>query len=208
MNAADNQVSLETLVQHAEPSSELWGWLGRIFALATALLLTGCAGLIPLPSHSKETEAGQVIKRPDADFIVAGKTTRAEVIDRFGSRVRECPRAPAVAYSWELPGGTALWWWFVATPQAAAGDAGEFEWSHWRALFVGFDQNNRVAVAEFVHLSGGKSLDAQLERWASRHALGSRPARGTSGPALSPLACSGGSSQAVAARADAELVRR
>jgi hypothetical protein len=134
-----------------------------------------------VPSGSKVPEAGQVIARQETTFIIAGRTTRAEVKERFGPRVRECPRAPALAYSWELPGGSTLWWWFAVTPYAAGGQSGEIEWNHWRALFVGFDPQDKVAVTEFVRLSNGKSLDEQLERWAARRRLGTRSAGGSAG---------------------------
>ena len=128
------------------------------------VLLTGCVGLIPVPSKSKAPEVGQVIKPQDAEFIRPGLTSRQKVVDRFGQDFRAAPRLPVLAYAWELPGGTALWWWMVFGEMGAS-DAGEVEWSHWRAFFVAFDKDGIVTRTKFVHLSGRKSLDEQLEAW-------------------------------------------
>jgi hypothetical protein len=128
-------------------------------------LLTGCVGLLPVPSKSKTPEVGRVITPQDAEFIRPGLTSRQQVVERFGQDFRAAPRLPALAYAWELPGGRAMWWWCVAFGEGAAADAGEFEWSHWRALFVAFDQDGMVTRTKFVHLTGRKSLDEQLEAW-------------------------------------------
>jgi hypothetical protein len=137
--------------------------------LAICLLTqTGCVGVIPVPSFSNQPVAGQVIKPGDVKFIVPGQTTRAVVVERLGTSFRASPRMPVLAYSWELPGGSGIWWWCVFSPYFAAGDINDFEWSRWRAFFVTFDEQGVVTKAEFVHLSGKKSLDEQLEDWGAR----------------------------------------
>jgi hypothetical protein len=137
-------------------------------ALFTAMgLVTGCVGLIPVPAGSSHVEIGRVIQAREVAFIVPGQTTRAHVVERLGADFRASPRMPVMAYSWELPGGTALWWWFVFCTEGGAGDAGEFEWSRWRAFFVAFDQNGYVTKAMFIRLSSRKSLDEQLEAWGA-----------------------------------------
>jgi hypothetical protein len=131
-------------------------------------LLTGCVGIIPVPSSSKVPEVGQVIKPDAAGFIRPGQTSREQVVERLGQDFRASPRLPVLAYSWDLPGGRALWWWCVAWGEVAAGDAGEFEWSHWRAFFVAFNEIGVVTRTQFVRLSGRKSLDEQLEAWGMK----------------------------------------
>ncbi len=139
-------------------------------ALLPALFLTGCVGVIPVPRFSNKPVASSAIDPSQADFIVVGETTRAEVVNRLGSEFRESPRLPALAYSWELPGGQGIWW-VVST---VGGGGGEFEWSRWRAFFVAFDSKGVVTKTRFVHLSSRKSLDEQLEIWAVRSALSKR----------------------------------
>jgi hypothetical protein len=208
MNATTKDSVSETAVRRDEPNWKMVGWLVRTGAFLATWLLSGCVGLLPVPSGSKVPEAGQVITRQETSFMVAGKTTRSEVMQRFGPRARECPRAPVLAYSWELPGGSTLWWWFVVTPEAAGGRAGELEWNHWRALFVGFDQQDKVAVTELVRLSNGKSLDEQLERWAARHKLGARPARSKTEPMLASPSPGVGDSPDITSRENAALAQK
>jgi hypothetical protein len=138
-----------------------------LMLLAMTGLVTGCVGLIPVPSLSSQPADGRVIQAREAAFIVPGLTTRAEVVERLGADFRPSPRLPVIAYSWDLPGGTALWWWVVVCTEGGAGNAGEFEYGHWRAFFVAFDQDGYVTKAKFKHLSGRKSLDEQLETWGA-----------------------------------------
>jgi hypothetical protein len=138
-----------------------------MLAFLMPVLLTGCVGLIPVPSRSK-VEVGRVIESRETKFIVPGRTSRAQVIERLGANFRTCPRQPALAYAWEIWRGMIIWWWGFAAGEAAVGDGGESEWSNWRAFFVAFDEQGLVTQTEFVHLSGGKSLDEQLEDWGQR----------------------------------------
>jgi hypothetical protein len=138
-----------------------------LMLLAAAGLVTGCVGLIPVPSFSGQTPVGRVIQAREAAFIVPGQTTRAQVVEQLGADFRPSPRLPVIAYSWDLPGGTALWWWAVFCTEGGAGDAGEFEWGRWRAFFVAFDQDGYVTKTKFIRLSGRKSLDEQLEAWGA-----------------------------------------
>ena len=130
-------------------------------ALLSSLFLTGCVGVIPVPSFSSKPVAGIPIKPQQTEFIVVGETTHAEVVDRLGARFRESPRVPALAYSWELPGGEGVWW--ICGLEGGTGD--RFEWSRWRAFFVMFDDSGHVASSKFKRLSSRKSLDEQLEDW-------------------------------------------
>ncbi len=135
-----------------------------IMLLLLPVLLTGCVGVMPAPSN--EQAYGKVITRNEVRFIVPGQTTRAEVIARLGGQFRDSPRLPVLAYSWEKPAAGLVWW--IVTKDSGGG--GDIERSHWRAFFVKFDTDGRVVATHFVSLSGGKSLDEQLENWAARDA--------------------------------------
>jgi hypothetical protein len=135
--------------------------------LGCLLMQTGCVGVVPVPSFSRQPASGHIIKPCDVAFIVPGQTSRAAVVERLGTAFHPVPRMPAFAYSWELRGHKAIWWWFVAVPDAAAGDLGEFDWN-WRAFFVAYDEHGVVTKTEFVRLSSNKSLDEQLEKWVKR----------------------------------------
>jgi hypothetical protein len=132
-----------------------------ILCMLSAALLTGCVGVVPVPSNRQTY--GKVITREQVRFIVLGQTTRAEVKKKLGDQFRESPRLPALAYSWEKPAAT-LAWWIVSTE---SGGGGHVERSHWRAFFVKFDADGRAANTTFVSLSQHRSLDEQLEDWAT-----------------------------------------
>ena len=133
-----------------------------LLSMPLVLLLTSCVGILPMPNFSRTPENGKVIQSEQVSFIRPGLTTRQEVTNRLGCEFRDSPRAPALAYSWEIPGGRGLWW--LACMEG--GVSGEFEWSYWRAFFVLFDADDVVAETKFVRLGGKKSLDEQLEQWA------------------------------------------
>ena len=141
-------------------------------SLLPVLLLTGCIGMIPLPPTDKQVH-GQVIEGSQTQFIVAGQTTRDEVVARMGGQFRDSPRMAAMAYSWEKPAADVGWIFILPAGEAAVGGGGHFERSHWRAFFVAFDAGGKVCRTEYVSLSQRKSLDEQLEDWAQRHGAAS-----------------------------------
>ncbi len=147
--------------------------ISAALAVALAVLLSGCVGIIPVPPLSDKLVAGRVIKKSEARFIVPSCTTRLEVEKQLGPCTRDCPRAPSIAYSWETPGWTMFWW--VASTHSAMGD--DFEVGGWHALSVAFDDTGVVLRKDFVSLSNGSSLDEQLERWAERVRKKEHPVR-------------------------------
>jgi hypothetical protein len=138
--------------------------LNTVANLAPILLLTGCIGVIPLPASDHQVH-GQVIEGSQTQFIIAGQTTRKEVIAHLGGQFRDSPRVPALAYSWEKPAADIAWWFF--TLENGAG--GHYERSHWRAFFIDFDADGKVRRTKFVGLSQNRSLDEQLEDWVLRN---------------------------------------
>jgi hypothetical protein len=133
-----------------------------LVGLFPVLLLTGCVCLVPLPPTNNQVY-GRVIESSQTRFIVAGQTTRDEVVARLGGEFRDSPRMAALAYSWETPAADIAWW--IAAVETGGG--GHFERSHWRAFFVKFDAEGWVANTKFVSLSQHRSLDEQLEDWAT-----------------------------------------
>lgn len=145
--------------------SFLPGALFQVILLALASLLTGCIGVLPIPQFSNQPTRGTVLRTQDTSFIRVGTTSAAELFGALGTDCVCDPRQRAVAFSWELPGGSGIWW--VVGMEGGVVD--EFEWSRWRAFFVAFDTNNVVTAANAKHLSGRKSLDEQLDVWARKH---------------------------------------
>lgn len=128
--------------------------------VATAsILLSGCVGYVP--SFSKVPVGGKQISQSDADFIVPGRTTRAEVIRKLGTQhCRESLRIAAMGYGWEMPKGQ----WFAFSPYGT--DVRLWKLTRWHALFLAFDSRGVVTRKEFVKLNHERSLDDQLEKWA------------------------------------------
>ena len=133
-----------------------------LLSLVSALLLTGCVGIIPIPPRSTKVEYGREIQRREVRFIVPGSTTRVEVEQRLGPCSRDCSRSPSIAYTWETPAWTVFWW---VAPVIAA-DGGSFPVGGWHALFVALNDQGVVLQKDFVSLSRRSSLSEQLERWA------------------------------------------
>jgi hypothetical protein len=131
-------------------------------AVAASVLLSGCLGF--LPAVSDEPISGRKITRVEANFIMPGSTTRAEVVQKLGKAYSEFPRVPAIAYSWESPSGTG----FLLNPMDS--QARTHDLTSWRALFLAFDSSGVVARKEFVHLRKGHPLVHHLEKW-----VGSKP---------------------------------
>jgi hypothetical protein len=146
-------------------------------ALLSAGVLTGCApfgigmgAVVPVPRLSKKKiEQGREITAWEIQFVVPGRTTRAEVITRLGNDFRDSPRVSALAYSWQYNGPQIYWGYgFIGGyDQHGVVDFG------WRAMFVAFDQDDRVVQSQFYHLRGRKSLDEQLEDWAQHYGAAS-----------------------------------
>jgi len=124
--------------------------------------LSGCVGVIPIPSFSTTPECGEKLTTARTAFIKPGKTTKAEMIRSLGTNFTSLPQGRAVAYTWEIPGGKGFW--LVAGPEGG-GAAGEFEWSHWRGFFVAFDNRGVVTATAFKRLWSRHSLDEQMDRW-------------------------------------------
>ena len=148
-----------------------------LVALLTAGVLTGCVPFgigmgtaVPVPRLSKKKiEYGREITAREVQFVVPGRTTRAEVITRLGNDFRDSPRVAALAYSWQYNGFKIYWdyGFFGGYGERGVEDFG------WRALFVAFDQDDRVVQTKFYRLRGRKSLDEQLEDWAQRNSAAS-----------------------------------
>jgi outer membrane protein assembly factor BamE (lipoprotein component of BamABCDE complex) len=148
-----------------------------LVALLTAGVLAGCVPLgigmgavVPVPRLAKKKiEQGREITAREVEFVMPGRTTKAEVITRLGTDFRDSPRVAALAFSWQYNGFRIIWdYGFIG----GHGQHGVEDFG-WRALFVAFDQNDRVVQIQFYRLRGGKSLDEQLEDWAQRNGVAS-----------------------------------
>jgi hypothetical protein len=152
-------------------------------ALLSAGVLTGCApfgigmgAVVPVPRLSKKKiEQGREITAREIQFVVPGRTTRAEVITRLGNDFRDSPRVSALAYSWQY-NGISIYWGFGF--MGGYGEHGVEDFG-WRALFVAFDGNEQVVKSQFYRLKGGRSLDEQLEEWAQRNGAASTTGNNT-----------------------------
>lgn len=143
-------------------------WLGG----ALLALVSGCVGVVPIPPSSSEPVSGQVLRSSDGSFIVPGVTTRREVEQRLGKCTHECPRAGAVAYTWEKPGWEVGWW--AAWMYGGTGGTAPMPMSGWKALLIAYDKTGRVEAKEIVPLNHRHPLDNQMVRWAESARRGRR----------------------------------
>ena len=123
--------------------------------------LTGCVGWVP-PLSNKPVN-GRPLTARDVAFIVPGKTTRAEVVRTLGAGYCESPRIAAMAYPWQMPGGTGFWCIISPIGDAAGGTS---EMTRWRALFLAFDSQGTVIRKELVRLRSKGTPQEQVEKWA------------------------------------------
>lgn len=140
-------------------------WLVALLALS--IISIGCVGVVPLPVSRTKVEHGQRLTPAEVAFVQPGKTTRAEVLSQLGTNCLSLPLGRAIAYSWEMKGGGYAWWWFVACPNAAAGDGGIVT-GGWRAYFVAFDDRGVATASAFKSPSTSRSLHEHLDHWISR----------------------------------------
>jgi hypothetical protein len=138
--------------------------LVRTTVVAASLMLAGCVGLVP--SFSNKPLSGKQIAPHDANFIVPGRTTRAEVIRVLGPGYRESERAAALGYGWEMPVGQYYYFFAIMGPMAGAVAGNDWEVGRWCGLFMTFDARGVVTRKEFVKLKRKRTLDEQLEKWA------------------------------------------
>jgi hypothetical protein len=87
----------------------------------------------------------------------------------MGTNYYELGRYSAIAYTWQYQARQYLWWWIVCCGEAAAGGGGIVESGNWHAVFITFAADGSVVDFDFRHLACRKSLDTQLEKWATSH---------------------------------------
>ena len=137
----------------------------RLASLAVVLtMMSGCVGVLPLPTTSNKPVYGHRIERAEVAFIHPGRTTRAKLVERLGYDYAALPMNRAFAYTWELPGGGGVWWYCLVAPGGAAADGGSWV-GGWRAFFVAFDDQDVVIATAFKKLSPRKPLHEHLDRW-------------------------------------------
>lgn len=139
-----------------------------VFAAFGCLCFASCVGVVAVPPLSNKPISGKAVPHHDARFIEPGKTTKAEVIRNLGSGYRDSIRVPAIAYPWEMPGGTWLSWglFYIPIAEWSSGGSASGDLTRWRALFIAFDARGVVTRKEFMRLKAKRSLDEQLEAWA------------------------------------------
>lgn len=139
--------------------------------LVTALVITmaaisGCA-YIPTPEHSEEFGflgqpagmSGQVmISKDTINLLKPGKTTRTEVLLKFGNPTQRFQQDRFFVYSWERISGYFLWSFGMCT----GGCEPTFK-TH--SLCLEFTQDN--LLRRFKHLKAGlfKNMDELMSEW-------------------------------------------
>lgn len=142
-------------------AGHLWGLLGLMLPA-----LTGCVGVIPLPTFPEKVLNGSRIEAEDIAFIRPGETTRDEIEAVLGTNHVELLSRPAVAYSWEVAGGGGVWWVAWCTPYGSVSKSGTWL-GGWRACLVAYDDKGCVKAARIRALSPRYSLHHHLRSWVN-----------------------------------------
>lgn len=143
--------------------SEGQGWkLAALLSLAACL--TGCL-MGAVPSIGRSVTHGRVITADQVRLMNPGRTTREEVIARFGKPWAHYDDLQVMVYYWEVRKG----WWFWAVFHSAGGAGEAIEITRLRYLFIQFDDLGRVQRCEIVKARGGKGTRALAHDWIQRY---------------------------------------
>ena len=130
-------------------------------------LITGCVGVMPLPVVSTKPAYGIRLTDSQVAFIKPGQTTRDDVTTKLGTKFTSLPMNRAIAYSWEMKGGGAVWWVSLVSPYGGYFNGGALP-GGWRAYFVAFDESGVVQATAFKSPSTGRSLHEHMDRWLAQ----------------------------------------
>ncbi len=111
------------------------GWAFALFLL----VLQGCV-IIPTPGHRLRSGLGEIAK-VDMEFLEVGKTTREEVLLRFGDPKYSLNNGNVFAYAWTTVRG--YYAWGVGGPQGPGTGGGGTIWKTYLVLLE-FDKNSRL----------------------------------------------------------------
>ena len=90
-----------------------------LLALMLTLLptLTGCL-IAPVPAFGRKTVDGTRIHKEDVAFLQPGRTTREELVKRFGEPWAHYRDVEVMVYYWDVRKG--YWVWGIIIPEAVA----------------------------------------------------------------------------------------
>lgn len=126
----------------------------------TMAVISGCA-YIPTPEHSPGKEFFSAIPKEAIKLLKPGKTTRAEVLLKFGDPTQRFKQDRFFVYSWELKNGYFVW-------SFGWGTGGAEPTTKIHSLCLEFTQDN--ILRRFEHIEAGfsgffKSIDELTSEW-------------------------------------------
>jgi len=147
-----------------------------VVARSAALLVIAiaCTGCLIVPTADDKVLEGTPIPEDRLAFIVAGVTTRSEVVERLGRPSLVWEDQQVCVYRWEMRQAV------VAV--GAGGAAGAIDVPNHYVLLIRFDTNDRVERFTRTIRPLGESFAPLVRRWmfgaAAEAATGSSPATG------------------------------
>ena len=128
--------------------------------------LTGCL-IAPVPAFGRKTVDGTRIQKEDVAFLQPGRTTREELVKRFGEPWAHYRDVEVMVYYWDVRKG--YWVWGIIIPEAVAAGGAE-DITSLEYLFVKLDESDRVQKYDFIkHARNVKTRDQAIQ-WAQKNA--------------------------------------
>lgn len=132
---------------------------GRLFLASIILIVfAGCA-IIPTPEHGLIEGRGK-INKSDITFLTVGKTTKEDVLLRFGEPDMVLQDQRILIYHWKVIHG----YWIVAGPCPGCGDLGPISKDY--SVMLEFDEQGRLKRFERSGSIWSATLD-RVGKWTS-----------------------------------------
>ena len=150
----------KTFRPHLKIRSLVPGHTGLLLALLS-MALSGCCMVIPTPEHGLSSGHGKITEA-DIGFLEVGKTTREEILLRFGDPSCSLQNESIFVYDWSVV--KAYWFVAVGTPFSAYGADGFMDKEY--QVVLEFDEQGLLKRHE--RIAPGQ-IGAKGERFSANH---------------------------------------
>jgi hypothetical protein len=128
--------------------------------LASAMVASGCIAYVPTEQHT-EPGAPRMVSVTDIGALVAGQTTRTDVLLRFGAPARSTADDRFFIYHWTEVSGYLV----IAGGGPGGGTAVGIPFSQDHDLCIEFTNSGRMRTVANIESGVGKDSAKSVEQW-------------------------------------------